>query len=184
MAQWPSGQTKCETRAVLIVRAAEPADAIEVARVHVRSWQRAYRGLLPNDYLDGLRAEDRAARYTFGRAGDDSAATIVALDGGAIQGFATIGPARGEADTKLGELLALYVDPSSWGLGVGRRLLGEARVRLTGRSFTEAILWVLAGNERAERLYRADGWIHDGARREEEIWGVRADEVRYRRSLP
>ena len=30
--------------------------------VHVRSWQVAYRGLFPDDYLDGLRAEDRLAQ--------------------------------------------------------------------------------------------------------------------------
>src|SRR5215218_1600352 len=173
---------RCQTRAVLIVRAAEPADAIEVARVHVRSWQRAYRGLLPDDHLDGLRAEDRAARYTFGQSREDSPATLVALEGGAIQGFATVGSAREEADRHLGELLGLYVDPSSWGRGIGRRLVAEARGRLTQRGFTEAILWVLAGNERAERFYRADGWIHDGAGREEEIWGVSAEEVRYRRA--
>ena len=29
---------------------------MEVARVHVRSWQAGYRGLLPDAYLDGLRA--------------------------------------------------------------------------------------------------------------------------------
>jgi GNAT superfamily N-acetyltransferase len=84
----------------------------------------------------------------------------------------------------LGELLALYVDPGSWGKGIGRRLLVEARARLAGRGFVEAILWVLAGNERAERFYRVDGWRPDGARRHDEIWGVTADEVRYRRALP
>jgi hypothetical protein len=40
----------------MFLRRAEPADAMEVARVHVRSWQVAYRGLLPDAYLDGLRA--------------------------------------------------------------------------------------------------------------------------------
>jgi len=49
----------------MLLRPAEPADAMGVARVHVRSWQAAYRGLLPDAYLDGLRAEDRAQRYRF-----------------------------------------------------------------------------------------------------------------------
>ena len=47
---------------VLTVRRATPEDAAGVAGVHVRSWQVAYRGLLPDDYLDGLRPEDRMAR--------------------------------------------------------------------------------------------------------------------------
>jgi hypothetical protein len=45
-------------------------------------------------------------------------------------------------------------------------------------------LWVLAGNERAKRFYHADGWVPEGSRRQQEVWGVMADEIRYRRPLP
>jgi hypothetical protein len=37
----------------MLLRPAEPADAMAVARVHVRAWQIAYRTLLPDEYLDG-----------------------------------------------------------------------------------------------------------------------------------
>jgi GNAT superfamily N-acetyltransferase len=154
----------------------------EVAGVHVRSWQHAYRGLFSDEYLDGLRPEDRAARYTFA-GGPDQPLTIVALEDGAIRGFATIAPTRGDSDGKTGELFALYVDPDHWGRGIGRRLMVEARNRLVDRGFENAVLWVLRGNDRAERFYRSDGWMPDGARREEEVWGVAADELRYRRTL-
>jgi len=53
----------------MLLRPAQPADAAAVARVHVRSWQVAYRGLLPDEYLDGLQPEDRAPHYTFGDRG-------------------------------------------------------------------------------------------------------------------
>ena len=43
----------------MLLRPAEPVDAIAVAHVHVRSWQVAYRTLMPDDYLDQLRPEDR-----------------------------------------------------------------------------------------------------------------------------
>jgi hypothetical protein len=33
-----------------------------VAAVHVRSWQVGYRGLVPDNYLDEPRPEDRAGR--------------------------------------------------------------------------------------------------------------------------
>jgi hypothetical protein len=60
-----------------------------VARVHVHSWQVAYRNLLPNDYLDQLRPEDRAARYDFAGVDPQKPHTIVAVEAGLIQGFAT-----------------------------------------------------------------------------------------------
>jgi hypothetical protein len=70
------------------------------------------------------------------------------------------------------------------GAGVGRRLIAAARRRLTRLGRSEAILWVLRGNRRAEGFYRTDGWALDGVRRTDEVWGVLVDEVRYRRALP
>jgi GNAT superfamily N-acetyltransferase len=108
---------------------------------------------------------------------------LVVLRGVTIRGFVTIGSCRDEGPPK-GELLALYVDPSHWGEGLGQHLIAEGRWRLARRRFTEAMLWVLVGNERAERFYHADGWVSDGGRRRVEIWSVIADEVRCRRALP
>jgi hypothetical protein len=45
------------------------------------------------------------------------------------------------------------------------------------------MLWVLEGNERAERFYRAAGWVHDGARKTEVFQGAEIPEVRYRKPL-
>jgi hypothetical protein len=44
-------------------------------------------------------------------------------------------------------------------------------------------LWVLVGNDRAARFYRADGWISDGTRRVTEVHGLVVDEVRYDRQV-
>jgi len=168
---------------VVEVRPARPDDAPAVAGVHVRSWQVGYRGILAPDYLDGLRPEDRMGSYTFGSTDPDAPATIVAVENGALCGFATTGPSRDTDIPDGGEVLALYVDPEAWGRGVGRRLMGEARQRLSRRGYTDAVLWVLLGNERADRFYRADGWQPEGQRRSVEIWKVAVDEVRYIRHL-
>jgi GNAT superfamily N-acetyltransferase len=169
---------------MLMVRAATPDDATEVARVHVRSWQVGYRGLLPDAYLDGLRPEDRAAHYTFGDTSPGRPATIVAVVEGTVWGFTTTGPSRDDDAVGAGELLAIYVDPDRWGHGAGRLLIAAGRDRLGRQGFVDVILWVLAGNDRAQRFYHADGWVPDGSRRQQEVWGVMADEVRYRRPLP
>jgi ribosomal protein S18 acetylase RimI-like enzyme len=169
---------------VLSVRPASPDDAAAVAGVHVRSWQGAYRGLLPDEYLDGLRPDDRVSHYTFGATDLSTPATAVAVEDGDICGFVTTGPCRDADETRTGEVLALYVDPRAWGAGVGARLMAEARAHLGHQGFTEALLWVLVGNDRAQRFYRIDGWQPDGGRRSDEVWGVVVDEVRFRRRLP
>jgi hypothetical protein len=61
--------------------------------------------------------------------------------------------------------------------------MAGARGRLREQGFAEAILWVLVGNERAERFYRGDGWAPDGAQGEERLGGRRTEEIRYRRAL-
>ncbi|MFE7546875.1 GNAT family N-acetyltransferase [Streptomyces gardneri] len=45
------------------IREATPEDAAALAGVHVRSWQAAYRDLLPGPYLDSLDPEERAALW-------------------------------------------------------------------------------------------------------------------------
>jgi len=166
------------------VRTAQPDDAAAVAEVHVRAWQAAYRGLMADEFLDSLRPEDRAARYRFAAPDPDAPETLVVTDTeGAIAGFATVAPARDDDRSGTGEVCALYVDPPAWGSGMGLALMQAARARLVELGFTQAGLWVLVGNDRAQRFYRRDGWTADGARRTDQVWGVRVDEVRFVRSL-
>ncbi|HEX2703834.1 MAG TPA: GNAT family N-acetyltransferase [Solirubrobacteraceae bacterium] len=168
----------------MFLRVAAPADAMAVARVHVRSWQAAYRGLLFDEYLDALQPEEWAQRYSFADADAGKPLTVLALEGSDICGLATIGPSADGDKHAVGELLALYVDPDRRGLGVGRALVQEARARLARQGFAEACLWVLAGNEWAERFYRLDGWSPDGSRRSAKVPGFSVEDIRYRRSLP
>ena len=167
----------------MLLRPAEPADAIAVARVHVRSWQRAYRKLLPDDYLDQLRPEDRAEKYDFASLDPFKPRTIVAVEDGLIYGFATTMPSRDSDLPDHGELVALYVDPEQWGRGIGVALISAARGHLFELGFHNAVLWVLKGNLHAERFYQNDGWVPNGLRRTDSVWGVTVNELRYQREL-
>jgi GNAT superfamily N-acetyltransferase len=164
------------------VRAAVPADADEVARVHVRSWRSAYRGLIAQEYLDGLKPEAWVSRYTFGRVGLRMPSTLVALDGSAICGLVTTGLGRDVDLPNFGELMAIYVDPGHVRTGVGRLLITAARERLRLVGVTGASLWVLDGNVRARRFYERDGWGADGACRTVTFGSLPVEQVRYRRA--
>lgn len=165
------------------LRPAVPGDAMAVARVHVRAWQAGYRGLMPEEYLAGLRPEERAARYDFAATDPARPKTLVVIEADTVLGFATISPARDEDVLGQGELCALYVEPDCWGRGIGQSLAAAARGDLYRLGFRSAVLWVVAGNARAERFYRADGWTRDGLRRPRQIANVQVDTVRYGREL-
>ncbi|ORV87269.1 acetyltransferase [Mycobacterium interjectum] len=166
------------------VRAAVPADAHEVARVQVRSWRSAYRGLIAQEFLDGLEPEFFAARYTFGRVGLRMPSTLVAVDGAAIVGLATTGLCRDGELPNFGELMAIYVDPAHVRRGVGGSLMAAARERLRAVGVAGALLWVLDGNTPARRFYERDGWGFDGACRTttfgEPFGNALVRQVRYR----
>jgi GNAT superfamily N-acetyltransferase len=156
----------------MLIRPAIPADALAVARVHVRAWQVGYQGLLPAVYLDSLRAEDRAARYTFGDKSGPS--TSVAVDGEAIVGFFTL---------HRDELSALHVAPEAWRRGVGSALIAKARADLAASGLSRAWLWLLAGNTRARKFYERDGWTPTGEKRSDVVWGAAVEELRHERQL-
>jgi GNAT superfamily N-acetyltransferase len=167
----------------MLIRLAAPQDARAIADVHVRSWQAAYRTLLPDEYLDNLRPEDRAARYDFSHTDPQKPRTLVAEADGIICGFATTRPAEDRDLPGFGELCALYASPEFWNRGIGVALVEAARAQMAGQGFQSAALWLLKGNERGERFYRRDGWGPDGAHKSERMWGVDVEDFRFVRAL-
>jgi GNAT superfamily N-acetyltransferase len=171
----------------ITLRDARRGDELAVAELHVRSWQEAYRELMPAEFLAALDPRERAERYEF-KGGEEAPRTVVAVMLGgegaeAIAGFGTFGPSRDADAAGLGEIYALYVDPESYGGGIGRLLMAEARRRLREAGMTEAILWVLRGNKRAQRFYEREGWQPDGASRLEQPYGIASNVIRFRRPL-
>ena len=167
------------------IRRALADDALGVAGVHVRSWQAAYRGLLPDLYLDQLDVERRRVGWTQTIAETDwpRSGTLVAAEANAnIVGLAHVGPARDDDvdPVVVGELAAIYASPDVWGSGVGRRLMAAAVNVLRDAGFAQAILWVLEGNDRAQRFYEIGGWQLDGAAKDIVIADMPLAEVRYR----
>jgi len=183
----PSSAFPDQEHPALIVREPVETDAPSIGTVHVRAWQKAYRGgLMPDEYLDGLFGDERAQMWAEGlrRPPRTTFARFVAEDdGGSVVGFVTVGPADGELNSSEGELYALNVDPDAWGRGFGQALLLAATDALSEAGFREALLWVHPGNERARAFYERFGWGSDGGQRQEEVLGVLVPEVRYRRPL-
>src|SRR5271157_4790297 len=90
-----------------LVRRAEPEDAESIAQVHIQTWQTAYRGQLPDGYLDGL-SQELDHRTEIWRAHISAPRTSqleiwVAGTGAQVQGFAALGPGRGTDPSVTGD---------------------------------------------------------------------------------
>jgi ribosomal protein S18 acetylase RimI-like enzyme len=172
-----------------IIRQAVGADAPAIADVHIRSWQWAYRGQLPDEYLDGLSAtlERRAAffRPHVERPWPEHR-YWVAAQGEQVVGFAITWPSRdddGALSTTTAVVSLIYLLQEAAGKGIGRALFGHVVEDLRARGFRQATLWVLETNTRARRFFEAAGWLPDGARRTVEGSDVVLHDIRYQTTL-
>ncbi|QJT05044.1 N-acetyltransferase [Streptomyces asoensis] len=170
----------------LVVRDMALADVDRVSEIRIRGRQSAYRGLLPQPYLDAPSvaedAERRRARFGQGGAG---VVNLVVEQAGRVVGRAAHGGCRdGEVRADDTELYAIYVDTEYLGRGVGRVLLQESVRRAGALGYSRTYLWVLKGNATARRFYERAGLHADGAEEPFEVEGVAVPEVRHLGHLP
>jgi ribosomal protein S18 acetylase RimI-like enzyme len=136
-----------------------------VAVVHVRTWQAAYAGMVPADYLAAMDVAANAERRRTMTA-PPGARTLVATDDGQVVGFVAFGPYLDGDEVVLdrGQLYAIYVIPDHWGRGAGRLLFDAAKAGLSAAGFPDMRLWVLVENHPARRFYERMGMSPDGGR--------------------
>ena len=160
-----------------VERLAADDDLAAVARVYVRSWRHAYRGIVPQDFLDTLSEG-------FWQLGLEQSVdrTFVAREGGEIVGVCTYGPARVEAFAGWGEVVSLYVQPERMGRGIGSKLLDPALDALAIEGY-ENYLWVLADNAPARAFYEKRGFQLLERENAVEIAGERLLEACYAKAL-
>jgi ribosomal protein S18 acetylase RimI-like enzyme len=170
----------------LRIREAAIEDAPEIARIQVIGWQHAYRGQMPQDFLDNLSIERRTEQYIqWLSSPPPKSHRLLATQGDQVVGFSIIGASPNkDATEQTGHLYALYLDPAWIGKGVGAALMRESIAVLRAEGFTSATLWVLDTNTSAQGFYEHQGWVlEDGVTNIEWIGDFRLLEFRYRIAL-
>lgn len=147
-----------------VIRPAVPDDARGICAVHIRSWQRTYRGLIPDEILDGQDIEARTAQRRERLADPNPPGTLawVVESDDLILGFLIMGPTRDD-DLPEGtpEIYAIYVEPDLVGTGLGRVLMQTALAQLETDDAQEVVLWVLAENPISLPFYAKAGFVTD-----------------------
>jgi GNAT superfamily N-acetyltransferase len=139
------------------LRAAQVSDSRSIAQFHTRCWREAYRGLVPQDYLDRVDVDDRAVRWR-DRLVNGGRRAAVAEYGGQIVGVVSWARSRDAGSAPPLELKSLYVAAAYRGSGIAADLLDRAI------GTQAAHLWVFEDNPRAHRFYRKHGFAPDGER--------------------
>lgn len=148
-------------------------DEAEVGRLYAKSWQAGYKGLLPQDYLDGLGEWRWDSKFT-GLPG-----CFVITHGDIIVGHSCARAAADEAMSGWGEVWTLYVLPEYWGKGFGKALLQNSVDWLMEQGYERVYLWALETNTRARRFYEKQGFRENGDTMRCEIGGTIVTDIRY-----
>jgi ribosomal protein S18 acetylase RimI-like enzyme len=167
------------------IRPANIADMEALADIHVRTWQSAYRGIVPDALLDQLAIEQRTGQWrSWLTEPSPGSAAIVAIVDSTIAAFVLVGRSGDDDAAKsTGELLAIYILPDFQNQGLGTSLMTAGLTSLRDHGFTRATLWVLEKNFHAQAFYERNGWIAEAMMKSEQFGTASLTEVRNRTTL-
>lgn len=159
----------------MVIRYLTPEDApLTVSNIYESGWKYAYRGIVPQSYLDSIPAGLWTAALH-----RPHLRHLVALEDGVPIGTAGFGPSRWEAYPDYGEVVSLYLLPAYIGQGRGGLLLGRCVEELKGQGFDKILLWVLEENRPARRFYERNGFVWSGVLRRDTVGGRELGEALY-----
>lgn len=161
------------------IKKATIADVKDISKIHASSWKSAYKGIVPQAYLDELKEDYWVSAFETWL--NDSVLTVqVMVDNGGIIGCVAYGKARDKSLFGWGEIISIYLLPEYFGKGYGSKLLERALLDLKQSGFENIYLWVLKLNQRARHFYEKNNWR---CNKEDEciceIAGKQLTEIRY-----
>lgn len=158
------------------IRPVYPSDDRDaISRIYEESWKYAYKGIVPQAYLDSIPAGQWVSKLD-----QEGVASLVAVEDGKLIGTSSYGKSRWAEFGEYGEIISIYFLPQYMGRGYGRKLLCAAVSKLQGLGFEDIFLWVLEENERARKFYERCGFNKTGHDMKHEIGGKMLREIQYR----
>ena len=135
------------------VRKATSEDSIIVGEVHSKAWKSAYRGIMPDDYIDKDTASKRTEEFL--ESIKDGKCTYFLLE----ESGQTAGVVKISEENDTLEIDSIYILNEFRGNGIGRQFMDFIKAyRTQGMIF----LWVLEDNTKARRFYENNGFVMSG----------------------
>jgi GNAT superfamily N-acetyltransferase len=151
------------------IREGVDGDAPAMAEVNAAGWREGYKGIVDDEVLDHhLPVAQWKREMTDGlRSPRGSSFTWIAELDGEVCGYCFVAaPGRSQPDdSKLAELVAMYVRRHAWRGGVGSKLMEASLQRAAGAGFKEIFLRTFEENKRAIAFYKSHGFEAAGEKR-------------------
>jgi len=139
------------------IRKATLDDVEIISRIHALSWKTAYKGIVPQVYLDEFKEDFWVSAFTNWLKDNHLTVQLMIVDDQKI-GCVSYGKSRDQSLPDWAEVVSLYLLPEYFGKGYGRKLLEVALSDIKEAGFKNVYLWVLNENQRARRFYEKNNW--------------------------
>lgn len=149
-------------------------DPFKISDIYEKSWKFAYRGMIPQSYLDCIPAGQWANGIN-----NADMHNLLLIENGMMVGTASFCQSRWEAYRGYGEIVSIYFLPDYMGKGYGKLLLDKCIEELKKLGFRNVLLWVLEDNHRARKFYEKNGFVCAEVFMEDNIGGQDIREVLY-----
>lgn len=130
------------------IREARQNDFVDIAKVRVDTWRIAYKGIVPDDFLEGLSYQNIVGRWReifWEKRGHDVAVFVAENGQEDIVGVAICGPEQSQDPVYHGEIYVLYVLPRCQRQGIGHALVVACVQHLRQQLTAETMLiWAMA----------------------------------------
>ena len=159
---------------MLKIRPATEKDALAIVTINIMAWKTAYRGLVPDDFLDTLSVTPkRIEHFQSDILADDI--YLVAKNKGIIVGYLSGGKVSQHHLPYPYEIYKLYVHPDFQHQGIGTALVNAFKEKINKSAFC---VYTLDGNIRAIHFYQKNGGIrHPEFDCDQKIYGLVVHEL-------
>ena len=166
----------------LIIKNATLEDSDIISNIYALSWKNAYKGIVPQKYLDELKLDFWTEHFQTWISEDSLKAGILYVENMPV-GCVTFGNSRDEKLPDWGEIPSIYIHPDFYHKGYGEKLLTYALNQLRIAGYINCYLWVLSENTNAIKFYENNEFLFNGDTCVCNIMGNDLTDLRYVCSL-
>jgi len=151
----------CNTSAPITIRPAVLADAPDMAEVHMRSWEVAYKDFVPSNYIK----QQNATRPELWQRilSEMKRPQYVIQKNGATVGIMCVAPPQDDdLSEDFYELHGIYLHPDCYRQGIGTQAMGFAFDIARNLGKKTMTVWVFAENANSIKFYEKCGFEADG----------------------
>ena len=163
------------------IRLAVPADAPDMAEIHMRSWEAAYKDIIPAEFISEKNATRHELYKRVITKGNKNTYVIQCRD--KTIGIMRVAPSMdADALDNWYELQFIYLHPHYYRQGIGTQAMAFACDIARSLNKKTMVVWVLEENINSTKFYEKCGFLADG-KTSERKYGKVVNCVRMRKDI-